>query len=384
MSLRINVLNTFACLAVCAAGLAPGGINKAYAGEPADGAPEQLEELDEFAPELGGGDAEVVGVETKAVKIPSKLHAKGLEVPARLVRPKWSKPVGDGPAILLMHGSGGLLQMPADLNAEEPCSDAMEEQFVRWGERLAELGYVVLMPSSYSPRGFCDMHVDTDRIPDSFDDRPERIAERLYDFDASARYLCDQKDVDCDRMGLMGFSHGASMVILALHWQIDHALDKFRTEHGEELDIDLPDLKPGRPDFKVGIAYYPGCGLDDMLPLSTGPQAAVEDKYFPTAPLHILHGDADPLIEHCDTDEGPGTRQVQAAQVSDALDKENLYHTTVYTGAHHGFDNATDGAGGQGGGAGEEDEENSSNSAADVAARDAALTVALKQLSTYL
>lgn len=381
MRSRSNYANTTLLLAFCAAGLAYGRVNEAYGSGAADQAQEDRFELDELEPELGVGDAEVIGVETEVVKIPSKLHAKGLAVPARLVRPKWSKPVGERPAILLMHGSGGLLKMPTAAQ-DEPCSDEMEPQFVRWAERLAERGYVVLLPSSYSARGFCDMHVDLDRVPDSFDDRPERIAERLYDFDASARYLCDVKDVDCDRMGLLGFSHGASMVILALHWQIDHALAKFRAEHGAELDVSLPDLEPGRPDFKVGISYYPGCGLDGLLDLDTDPQAAVEDKYFPTAPLYILHGADDPLVEQCDSEHGAGVRQIQAQQVSDHLDRENPFHSVVYSGAHHGFDNAKEGAADQE--AGVEQEEKSANSPADVAARDAALTVALKRLSTYL
>lgn len=380
MRFGIKATNTAVLTAVLAAGLAPCGINTAYASEPAEPAQSDLGEPDEGDDDLGAGDAEIVGVETLTVKIPSKLHAQGMELPARLVRPKWSKAVGERPAVLLMHGSGGLLKMPTAQDKQDPCSDEMEPQFVRWAERLAERGYVVLMPSSYSARGFCDMHTDTGRVPDTFDDRPERVAERLYDFDAAARYLCDRDEVDCDRMGLMGFSHGASMVILGLHWQIDRALAEFRKTH-KDLDITLPDLEPGRPDFKVGIAYYPGCGLDEMLALDTAPGGEPKDKYFPTAPLYVLHGDADPLVEHCDSAHGPGTREIQAEQVSDSLDRENPYHVVAYAGARHGFDNSSDGSGAPVVG---EDEEKSYNGPADVAARDAALTVALKRLTTYL
>jgi dienelactone hydrolase len=381
MRFGIKATNTAVLTAVLAAGLAPWTINTAYASDPAEQAQDELGEQGEGDDDLGAGDAEVVGVETLTVKIPSKLHARAMELPARLVRPKWSKSVGERPAILLMHGSGGLLKMPTDEAAQDPCSDEMEPQFVRWAERLAERGYVVLMPSSYSARGFCDMHTDTGRIPEGFDERPEQIAERLYDFDAAARYLCDRDEVDCDRMGLLGFSHGASMVILGLHWQIDRALANFRAAYAKKLDISLPDLKPGRPDFKVGIAYYPGCGLDGLLALDTAPQAEPKDKYFPSAPLYVLHGGDDPLVEHCDSAHGPGTRQIQAEQVSDHLDRENPYHAVVYAGAHHGFDNSSDGSGAPVVG---EDEEKSHNAPADVTARDAALTVALKRLSAYL
>ncbi|MDY6946663.1 MAG: Fe/S-dependent 2-methylisocitrate dehydratase AcnD, partial [Pseudomonadota bacterium] len=33
--------------------------------------------------------------------------------------------------------------------------------------------------------------------------------------------------------------------------------------------------KPGRPDFQLGIAYYPGCGFDGIVPLSTSNKASV-------------------------------------------------------------------------------------------------------------
>ena len=95
----------------------------------------------------------------------------------------------------------------------------------------------------------------------------------------------------------------------------------------------------------------------------------------------MLHGDADPLVEHCDSAHGPGTREIQAEQVSDSLDRENPYHVVAYKGAHHGFDNAGDGSGTPVDGG---DEESAYNGPEDVAARDAALTVALKRLSTYL
>jgi len=130
------------------------------------------------------------------------------------VRPKWSKAVGKRPAMLVLHGSGGLLKDPKS-KADQPCSPQMEAQFVDWSDRLARLGYTVLLPSSYSARGFCDKHTDAARMPETFDDKPEQILSRLYDVDAASRYLCDRAEVDCDRMGLLGFSQGATMVMVA-------------------------------------------------------------------------------------------------------------------------------------------------------------------------
>jgi dienelactone hydrolase len=309
------------------------------------------------------GDATVVGVETVDVTIPGSLHAQGLALPAKLVRPKWSSTVGKRPAMLVLHGSGGLLKMPE--KGDPLCSSKMETQFVDWSNRLAKLGYTVLLPSSYSARGFCDLHEDTGRIPKTFNDKEEQVIARLYDTDAAARYLCARSEVDCERMGLLGFSQGATAVMTALHWQIDHAIAYFRDNKSGSVDFPIVDVKPGRPEFQMGIAYYPGCGFDGLVPLSTSSGAAIENKYTATAPLTILHGSADDLVTQCSTQYGAGARQIHSKQVAAALKVSDIYQVTVYSGAHHSFDSA-------------------SSTGADATARDAALKVTLAKLATQL
>ncbi len=308
-------------------------------------------------------EATVIGVETVNVTIPAGLHAQGLALPAKLVRPKWSKPVADKPAMLVLHGSGGLLKMPKS-KSDQPCSDEMETQFKDWSDRLAKLGYTVLLPSSYSARGFCDKHKDAGRMPKTFDDKPEQIVSRLYDVDASSRFLCDQPGVDCERLGVLGFSQGGTMVMLALHWQIEEALAHFRKNMAKDFDIEVPDVKPGRPEFQMGIAYYPGCAFDGVVPLDTG-KSAVTDKFSPTTPLTILHGSKDALLKECSTQYGPGRRQIQSKQVAEQLKISDTYDITVYPGAAHSFDNG-------------------SSKGADGAAREAALKVTLQKLATQL
>ncbi|HEY8377786.1 MAG TPA: dienelactone hydrolase family protein [Nannocystis sp.] len=316
----------------------------------------------------GKGEPRVVDVEVDDIVIPASRHGQRLKLPARLYRPKWSRPVEAGPAILMLHGSGGLHHMPKK-GDDGPCSDTVKPQFRRWGKRLAELGYVVLMPASYSARGFCNTHEDADRMPRTFDERPEALLGRIYDVDAASRYLCDMDEVDCDRMGVFGFSHGATMAMLALHWQMDHAIERFRERSGHKLDIELPDLERGRPEFQVGVAYYPGCGTDGFLPLSTGEDASIYNKYFPTADLYVLHASEDPLVDFCSADYGTGQREKQAAQVAEYLGVDNTFHITVYENAGHGFD-----SGGEKGKPQPGDDE----------ARDRALKVALKQIHRYL
>lgn len=319
---------------------------------------------------IGNKGPTVVGVEVLDVTIPGSLHAQGLALPAKLARPKWSQEVGPRPALLVLHGSGGLLKMPKS-KADVPCSPDMEAQFAGWADRLAKLGYTVLLPSSYSARGFCDAHKDAARIPDTFDEKPEVVLGRIYDADAAARFLCDRPEVDCERMGLLGFSQGATAVMTALHWQIEHAITAYRAAHDGEFDIEIPDLAPGRPTFQVGVAYYPGCGFDGFLTTSTAAKTAAADKFSAAAPLFILHGSEDPLVEHCSQDYGKGTREIQAAQVAAALGIADTYAVTVYPDAGHSFDSP----GGSGNGGGHP---------GDAAAREAALAVTLTQLAALL
>ena len=327
----------------------------------------------------GGGDIDdigfkVTGFEVRDIEIPGTLHLEGLTVPAKLFVPILEEGARPLPAVVVLHGSGGLFAMPDDTSVGRPCSPNLEPQFARWGERLARLGYIAIMPASHDARGFCDYYDDRDRIPDDFDDPQERLLGRLYDTDAASRHLCAMPEVDCDRIGLLGFSHGASTVMLALHWQLRRALG----ELGEDLDLDLPvmPLPPGAPNFQVGIAYYPGCGLESVIHMGSDPDADDPmDMYFPDADLHVEHGSKDDLINDCSVEFGKGRRQLQSATVARVDGLPDPYHIRVHHDARHGFDNA----GSEG-----TDEGSGSNRPADIHARDTALTATLEHLSDYL
>lgn len=315
-----------------------------------------------------GPKPEVVGVETHDVVVPAGLHAQNLELPAKLVMPVWSHPPGPVPAVMVLHGSGGLLKQPG--KGDKVCSSQMESQFATWSQRLAERGYIVLLPSSYSARGFCDKHKDGGKIPSSFDDKTEQILGRVYDVDAASRYMCERSDIDCDRMGVLGFSQGGTMTMLAVHWQVEQALAHFRATKGDTVDIEVPDLPPGRPEFQVGVAYYPGCGFDGVVPLTTGNKAKVENKFFAAAPLAILHGSEDSLVGHCSVKHGSGGREIQSGEVAQALATANTYELTVYPNAGHSFDTPSIADGGTDSG--------------NKAAQEAALAIALARLQEHL
>lgn len=320
-------------------------------------------------------DVEVVGFEVRDVVIPGSLHAEGLDVPGKLFVPKLASGARPLPALVVLHGSGGLFAMPeGDTSDGRPCSERLEPQFSRWGERLAKLGYVALMPASFDARGFCDWYADERRIPDDFDDDRERLLGRLYDTDAAGRYVCDLPEVDCARLGLLGFSNGASTALLALHWQLRRALGELAEL---DLDLDLPvvPLADDAPSFQVGVAYYPGCGLESLVHFGLDADAHAEDMYFPAADLYIEHGSDDPLIADCSTDYGEGRRELQAAAVARSSGSADPYHVRVHAGAEHGFDNA----GGPG-----QDEGSGSERPEDLRARDAALAATLENLADHL
>ncbi|MCY0987260.1 dienelactone hydrolase family protein [Nannocystis sp. ILAH1] len=350
-------------------GLGMTGVKTAYGAEPSQTG--KTDDTGSFV-EIDGEAAAPESVVEEDIVLPAAAHAQKLAIPAKVFKPKFKKGVGPGPAILVMHGSGGLHKMPNG-NDAGACSRDLEEQYERWGKELAELGYVVMMPASYTARGFCDMHTDEGRIPKSYKNRSAAIVSRLYDMDVAANHLCKMDEVDCERMGVLGFSHGATMTMLALHWQMDHALKTFRgSDKGKEVDFAMPDLSDARPKFKVGVAYYPGCGTDGFLPKETGEGVDIKDKYFPSADLFVLHASRDELARICTVDasveDASGEREIQSAEVAATKGIDDRYNIEVYDRAGHGFDS----------------DEKEANEPGNFEAADHARSVALQQIHSHL
>lgn len=157
-------------------------------------------------------------------------------IKAYLRRPAATHPV---PAIVGLHGCGGLFRRNGKLNARE----------ADWADRWVEAGYAVILPDSFKPRGFreiCTLEAS---------ERPIRPRHRATDALAVAAWLRQQPFIDTTRMALVGWSNGGSSVL--------HAL-------------------PRAGDFVAAIAFYPGC------------RSFLKRKdWSPRIPLTILIGDAD-------------------------------------------------------------------------------------------
>ena len=182
------------------------------------------------------------GAGPQDVAIPAPQASQG-DLTGKLFRPAGAGPF---PAVVALHGCGGLLTKGGAIAARE--SD--------WAERLVAAGYVVLFADSFTARGL--RQICTVR------DRTITPSDRAADAGAAAEWLGRQAFVDKTRIGLMGWSHGAMTVL----WTV------------------RPGFLGTPPLFKVAIAFYPGCRA--ILKLK---------DWHPSVPLSLLIGADDDWTE---------------------------------------------------------------------------------------
>jgi dienelactone hydrolase len=149
------------------------------------------------------------------------------------LRGRMKKPAGAGPfpAVVLMHGCGGI----------QPKRDH------RWAERLVAWGYVTLQVDSLGPRGISSV------CAYSASDSMDIVNKRVNDAYDAKRYLAQLPFVDRNRIAIMGWSHGGGTILDTLYRNTDN-------------------------HFQVAVAFYPSC-RNTLKGLN--------------APLLILIGDAD-------------------------------------------------------------------------------------------
>lgn len=182
-----------------------------------------------------------------------------LPMQARLSLPSSDKPL---PAIIVLHGCTG----------QEAALDGA------WSQRFTAQGYAVLNLDSFGPRNIeraCNGEVNG--------------ITRMRDAAAARDYLQTRPEINAERIGLFGISHGG--------WgALEAAERKF--------------VKPIKP-FQAIVALYPFCGLS-LSRLTT--------------PSLILIGDADTITP--------------ASQCSNVFrdDETEAHEVIIYPGATHVFD----------------------------------------------
>lgn len=188
------------------------------------------------------------------------------------------------PAVLALHGCGGLYAKGGGL----------AERYRETAERLHAAGYAVLMPDSFGSRGLRDI------CQTRYRDRSVDVAQRVQDARAALAWLAAQPQVDARRIGVLGWSNGATTTL--------NLLEQRRTRP-----------EPGEPAIAGAAVFYPGCG-----PLAKR-QAVLE-----AAPLLMLLGALD--------DWTPAQPCVDFARSLQARSGGGDITVQVYDNSYHGFD----------------------------------------------
>jgi dienelactone hydrolase len=175
----------------------------------------------------------------------------------------------------------------------------------RWAKELVKNGFVVIMPDSFSSRGFAD-GVCTNPSPTRLDVAPHR---RVMDAYAALSYLRTLPQVYPQRIGVMGGSHGGATTLVTMSAPAGGSTR-------------APENRVG---FSAAVALYPSCAMrmGDWRADGSG-------IYKPLAPLLILSGELDDW-----TPAEPCRKLTEKAQASGYP-----VSIKVYPGAHHSFDSS--------------------------------------------
>ncbi len=212
-----------------------------------------------------------------------------------LILPAGGRPAGGYPAVIAMHGCGGLH------STRKGHEDELGERMrLRARLYLAE-GFAVLFPDSFGPRGMRE--VCTIRIGE----RTITSARRRLDALGALDYLAARKDIAANRIALVGWSHGGSATLYAINVK-DPEVAAFRAT-------------PGAPFFRAAVAFYPGC----RAPLKAS------DHWKPGVPTRIHIGELD--------DWTPAQPCVDLGKAMGARGED--FDVTTYPGSYHAFDAPT-------------------------------------------
>jgi len=185
------------------------------------------------------------------------------------------KPEGPGPfpAIVALHGCNGLLNRAGQIGL----------RYLDWGERLVAAGFVVLYPDSFGSRGIASQCTVRER-------RARSSRERVADANAARRWLQGKDWVKADRVGLLGWSSGATSAL----WTV-------RPHAG---------IRDGKPDFRSAVALYPGCRrLSDLAWSARVPTLILigaADDWTPAAACQTMVKEARGRTAHAEIITYPG------------------------------------------------------------------------------
>jgi len=228
-------------------------------------------------------------------------NSQGLALRAFRFVPPATAGTGPFPAVVMMHGCAGVYSF-SQPNAG---FNNIQLLFRDWGTRLARAGYVALLVDSFTGRRDANgVQVPQNQCGNGSAGVSE-VNDRPLDALAGFDHLVGTAalNVDRNRVGALGWSHGGSSVMAT-----------------------LSDTQAVQP-FRAAVSMYPGCGMFNAF------GGITNSTYTPYAPFQILHAGDDPLF----TSRACQTRQDRAWQRGDA----NFQAIVSYAGAAHSFDACT-------------------------------------------
>jgi dienelactone hydrolase len=263
---------------------------------------------------------------------------------ARVVTPVNAE--GPLPAVVVLHGSGGLWP-------EGQIGGAMENQFEDWAEELTARGYLAIFPDSYNPRGIEEgfskrlPHVDPQFDSDACSPQWDRPRDVL----ATLDYLVQRGDVDLGKVSVVSFSQGAETAYNAFN---DASVGRNPTSYrvsrhkwNDEIDdhsafthsykvpspVQIPANHPAYPKFIA--LYYPGTHSWGYNGKITTVNA---NEYYPTTQAHValFHGTSD--ILYGTSGYNAFLNRIAAHGSANNLPEQAFAHLEAYAGAEHGFD----------------------------------------------
>ena len=213
-----------------------------------------------------------------------------------LLLPRSAMPPGGYPAVIALHGCGGMYSI-RDGHEQE-----LAERMALRAQMYLREGYAVLFADSFRARGMREI------CTIKHGERTVTAAKRRLDALGALGYLAARPDIARDRIALVGWSHGGSAVLQAVNTR-DAAVSGFFE-------------RPGAPPFfRAAVALYPGC----VTPLKAG------DRYAPGAPTRVHIG----LLD----DWTPAATCAELGNAMAARDEDLL--VTTYPDSYHAFDSPT-------------------------------------------